>query len=337
MAELYGIDISEFQGLIDWPALNAVTNFVIIRASFGTMRQDNQFARNQEQARAIRASAPPLGIGYYYYGYPTLVDPVTSANYFVDNLGPLQEDEVLALDLEGNIGTTPVAWSLGFLNQVKARTGVNAWIYLNQSERTGFNWQPVVDGGYGLWEAEYSGDRTTEPDPSPWPVMAGRQWSSTDAIAGVNALVDGDTFYGDLDQFNAYGFHTAQPAPPAPVQPAPSVEPPVPAPTPVPIPVVTSTAPPVASKPVDSVIPPSSPSVSPSTNLPTTIGVNTVSNNDVIQNKFNIHNILASVSYFITVAGAVIGYFNSTQTAALLSVITAALAAVQHARITKSQ
>src|ERR1039458_1239892 len=191
MAEMFGVDVSVFQGTINWDVLNTVAQFVIIRATYGTIT-DSQFKRNQSEARRVQASAGPLGIGYYSYGYPTLLDGITSANYFVDTLGPLQEGEVLALDLEGNIGPNPVAWSLQFLQQVEARTGVKAGIYFNQSEKSGYNWAPVVAGNYALWEAQYSGDRTTMPNPAPWPVLFMRQWSSTDPIAGISGLVDGE-------------------------------------------------------------------------------------------------------------------------------------------------
>lgn len=239
---LFGCDISEWQGIVDWDELNSVANFVMIRASFGTMRQDYQFQRNQSEARRVKFQAGPLGVGYFYFSYPTLADALTSANYFVNNLGPLQGGEVLALDLEGDIGNDPVGWSLAWLKQVEARTTVKPLIYLNQSIMNGYSWQPVVDNGNGLWIADYDGDKTSVPPMGAWPVVAMKQWTDVDVVGGVPAKVDGDTFYGDFDAFAKYGYQ-ASPAPsPAPVPvnaPAEPVPTPVSAPPAEPVPVTT--------------------------------------------------------------------------------------------------
>lgn len=213
MAELYGVDISEHQGAINWDQLNEVSNFVIMRASLGTARRDYQFQRNQSEARRVRMDAGPLGIGYYYFAYPTLVDAVTSANYFIDNLGALEAGEMLVLDLEGSVGSAPVAWSLAFLEHVEFRTGVKPLIYLNQSLVHSYNWSPVINNGYGLWLADYDGNKTSLPPATPWPVVAMKQWTDVDIVAGIPSKVDGDTFYGTFDQFYAYGYKPNPPIP----------------------------------------------------------------------------------------------------------------------------
>lgn len=254
MAELYGVDVSEFQGQIDWDALNAAANFVIIRSSQGTIT-DLTFGRNQSEARRVQAAAGPLGIGYYYFAYPVLLDPLTSANYFVDNLGALQPGEMLVLDLEGSIGPDPVGWALAWMAQVEIRTQVKPLIYLNQSLVSSYDWSRVINNGNGLWLADYDGDKAAATPATPWPVVAMKQWTDVDVVNGVPVKVDGDTFYGDFNQFAAYGVPGAAPAPtpvppvtpPTPEPPTPPVEPPVP---PVEPPVTPPPAPPAApSKP----------------------------------------------------------------------------------------
>ncbi len=239
MSQLFGVDVSEFQGVIDWDALNNAANFVIIRASFGTMRKDNQFDRNQSEARRVQAAAGPLGIGYYYYAYPTLVDAVSSANYFVDNLG-WQKGELVCLDLEGAIGDAPVTWSLQWLRQVENRLWIKPLIYLNQSIMNGYDWSPVVSNGYGLWVADYDNNQTSIPPSGAWPFAAIKQWTDAASVAGIAGKVDSDTFFGDFNAWAAYGGQIS-PTPPAPQpQPAPpqppTPEPPQPNPTPPPTP-----------------------------------------------------------------------------------------------------
>jgi lysozyme len=258
MSQLYGVDVSSFQGIIDWDALNAASNFVIMRAGYGT-EPDQQFQRNQGEARRVRVAAGPLGVGYYYFAYPTLLSAVDSAIYFVDQVGPLQEGEILVLDLEGNVGPDPVGWSLAWLQKVEAETGVKPLIYLNQSEEQSYNWGPVVANGNGLWLAKYDGNKTSIPLAAHWSVVALKQWTDADTVAGISGKVDGDMFNGGFDQFYAYGFHApatstpppvdvpptpSQPTTPPPVEPSPAPTPPVetpptPTPTPTPPPVIT--------------------------------------------------------------------------------------------------
>lgn len=209
MNQLYGIDISSIgQGYLSpgaWDQVNSVCNFVIMQATYGTIT-DEQFKNNQAEARRVRASAGPLGIGYYHFAYPTLLDPITSATYFIQNLSGLDDGEILALDLEGNIGSTPVDWSLRFLNEVQSLTGVKGLIYLNQSIMNGYDWTPVVNAGYGLWIADYDGNKTAPGPSGKWPFAAIKQWTDADTVSGISGKVDGDTFQGTFDEFYAYGY-----------------------------------------------------------------------------------------------------------------------------------
>jgi GH25 family lysozyme M1 (1,4-beta-N-acetylmuramidase) len=247
---LYGVDVSQFQGTINWDQLNVASNFAIMRCAYGTLT-DPQFARNQSEARRVRSTAGPLGIGYYYFAYPTLLDSIVSANYFVSALGPLQAGEVLALDLEGNVGSNPVAWSLAWLRQVEALTGVKPLIYLNQSEVAGYDWSAVVENGNGIWLAKYDGVKGVTGTAGPWPFIACKQWTDADAVAGISGKVDGDVFNGTFDQFYAYGYHGVASSPP-------TIPTPVPMPTPIPTPTAAPTPP--APVPTPTTTTPTSPS-----------------------------------------------------------------------------
>lgn len=248
MSKLYGVDVSQFQGEINWDALNAASNFVIIRAAYGTIT-DPLFTHNRDEARRVQASAGPLGIGFYYYAYARLLDPITSANYFCDLIGPLLPGDVLALDWEEPYNGDHVAWAKSFLDQVYTRTTVKPLIYLNQSLMNSHNWQPVIDAGYGLWLAVYGGSKDENLPATPWPVVAMTQWTSSDFVDGINGKVDGDTFYGDFAAFAKYGFSV--PSTPS-VEPQPQPEPPV-----VPVPPV------LPSEPVPPVLPPTTDQNSP--------------------------------------------------------------------------
>ena len=207
MAQLYGVDVSEAQGQIDWEALNAASNFVVIRSCFGTARKDSQFDRNKSEAHRVQAAAGPLGIGYYHYAYPEYNSPQAEATFFANNVAPLAAGDLLVLDWEEPYNGDHVAWCLQFLQTVTARSGVKPLIYVNQSLITSHDWRPVINADFGLWLADWDGNKSGPGVHTPWPVTAMRQWTDADTVAGIGDKVDGDVFYGDFATWAAYGYH----------------------------------------------------------------------------------------------------------------------------------
>lgn len=77
--KLKGVDISEFQGDVDFKKLKEDVDFVIIRATFGRFGVDKKFERNVKEC--LKHGVP---FGFYYYSYA--VDEKTGkeeANFFV--------------------------------------------------------------------------------------------------------------------------------------------------------------------------------------------------------------------------------------------------------------
>jgi lysozyme len=205
MAELYGVDVSYAQGQVDWDALNAASNFAMIRSSYGTGGVDTEFARNKAEAHRVQAAAGPLGIGYYHYAYPQLNTAQAEASYFTGNLGALARGDILALDWEEHYAGDNVEWCLTFLNAVTLATGVQPLIYMNDSMASAFDWSRVINGNFGLWLAAWDGDKTGAGPSTQWPFTAMRQWTDADVVAGISGKVDGDVFYSDFNAWNAYG------------------------------------------------------------------------------------------------------------------------------------
>jgi len=220
---LKGADVSKYQGTVDMVRMmNEGIDFIIIRAGYGcpdpgqsvAQYTDTMFKANRDAARAA-------GIlrGYYWFTYPTVNTPEGEANAFCDVVLPLQEGEILALDIEGNIGPDPVGWSKRFLDKVFERTGVRPIIYINQSMNDNFDWSPVVNGGYGVWLAQWDGVADPQNEVSDWPFVAFEQYSSKGNIGGENP-VDMDSFNGSREQFLKYGYHA-----PVVTSPTPTVDP----------------------------------------------------------------------------------------------------------------
>lgn len=223
MAQLKGIDVSRWQGVIDWNAVKGATDFAIIKSSGGDdgLYTDSQFARNRDEARRT-------GIlrGFYHFA-GGVYSGEREADYFVDAVGQLQKGEVLVLDWEVP-NANPVAWCLAFLKRVEARTGLKPLIYVNGSTAQSLNWQPVVDNNNGLWVASWGANNGQVPAQQPavgkWPFWAIWQYSSVGQVAGIGGRVDTNLFNGDRAQFEKYGSASGADPKPAPSPaPAPSV------------------------------------------------------------------------------------------------------------------
>lgn len=153
-----GIDISVYQGEVDFDSLKSQVDFVFIRASFGapeagqaaTQYTDGQFARNQAEARRVGIQR-----GYYHYAYPQFNSAEAEAHQFLSTIGTLEPGELIALDFEEKY-LLPSGWCKEFLDIVSAVTGCTAFIYMNLSTARRYNWSSV-NATYPLWLAEWNG------------------------------------------------------------------------------------------------------------------------------------------------------------------------------------
>ena len=210
---IVGQDISEFQGQIDFGVYKNNTNFVICKASEGNGYIDHWFGYNRTQARLMG-----IPLGYYHFARPDLGNtPQAEADFFCSLIDgdPIKEGEVIALDFEVTY-TDCVNWCKAWLDAVSAHFGgMKPLIYLNQSQTQGFDWSPVVNAGYGLWLASYNSQGQGQT--GKWTSMAMQQWTSSQKVPGITGNCDGDWFFGDINQFKAYGYK--KPVPPTPTQP----------------------------------------------------------------------------------------------------------------------
>ena len=253
---LRGIDTSKWQaGLSD---TNISADFIIFKATEGVGYVDPDCAGSYEEAK----QAGKL-LGVYHFARPDGNDPISEANFFVDNVLGYIGEAVLALDWE----TEPkgnVAWAKQWLDHVFARTGVHPIIYMSLSTVNQYDWSSVaVD--YALWVARYWDMATdlnydmTNAGPAPDANWANGyamwQWTSTGRIDGYGGNLDCSIFYGDATSWHAFArVRTDTPAPaPAPV-PTPAPEPVIL--TPVPIVVIPPVIDPAPVTPVPPVVTP---------------------------------------------------------------------------------
>ena len=197
---LRGLDCSKWQGDINWSSVAKNQDFAIIRSSYGTGYTDEKFARNRDGARKE-------GIlhGYYHYSYPNHNSPEAEADWFLSVVSPLRAGESLYLDFEENY-PNPVEWSERFLDRIsESLEGYKALIYLNKHTVNSYDWSRIANKSHGLWLAYWDYDPNGSFEVPYWNVVAMRQYSNQGQVNGINGRVDLNVFYGEEDQFLAYG------------------------------------------------------------------------------------------------------------------------------------
>jgi GH25 family lysozyme M1 (1,4-beta-N-acetylmuramidase) len=199
---VYGIDVSRFQGTIDWTQVQASgVVYAWIQISRSLTDVDMQFDYNWSHAKTVGVLR-----GAYQRFHPGQ-DVLGQADLFLQKLGLFQAGDLPPmLDIEDSDGLTgtAIAAAVGqWLDHVQAAVGVKPIIYTG----LGF-WRDTVGGAdysqYPLWIANYSA--TCPPIPDPWTKWTFHQYSSTAHIPGITQnTVDVDKFNGTLDQLKALG------------------------------------------------------------------------------------------------------------------------------------
>ncbi|HEX9103981.1 MAG TPA: GH25 family lysozyme [Polyangia bacterium] len=191
-----GIDVSEFQGAINWPAVKAAgKDFAFIRVSDGTY-QDPKFDSNWAGAKAAG-----LLRGAYQF-FRASDDPIAIADQFLARMGTLgQGDLPPTLDVEvtdGQSATTIRTNMEAWLAHVEQKTGRIPFIYVSP----GF-WPSLGspnESHYRLWVANW---QVTCPNtPTGWSNWQMWQTADNGSVGGISGAVDLDEFNGSLQQLN---------------------------------------------------------------------------------------------------------------------------------------
>lgn len=232
-----GIDVSVYQGIINWPAVKAAgIEFAIVRAGYGSSisQKDRRFDQNMQGAIAAG-----VHVGAYWFSYAyTVAQARAEARVFMQALQPYKGrvSFPVCFDWEYDSdryarqnGVTPTRalitdMAIAFLGELEAG-GWYAMNYLNQDYYKNKFDIPRM-GPYDSWLADYSG--------GPNYPCGIQQTGSTGRVSGISGNVDTDTAFRDYPSIiqgaglNGYT-SGSKPAP------APAPEPtPAPDPTPAP-------------------------------------------------------------------------------------------------------
>ena len=185
-----GIDISEFQGEIDFEEVRrSGIEAVYIRAGAGEYT-DEYFAENYERARAAG-----LKIGFYHYVTARSVEEGRrQARFFASLAAGREPDMRLVMDFEyfGSLSVSQInAISEAYLDELTALTKRGAVIYSDLSNARNIFSRALAEK-YPLWAAQYGAD---EPSANgKWREWVGFQYTDEGRVGGIYGNVDRNIF-----------------------------------------------------------------------------------------------------------------------------------------------
>ena len=198
--EVHGIDISHYQGVINWKQLAQThagefpIRFIFMKATEGGDHSDHTFLQHFDSARKYNFIR-----GAYHFFRPH-TDARKQADFFIRNVNLLSGDLPPVLDVEdrGKRSKEELQRAVKtWLDDVEAHYGVKPILYTSYKFKMRYLDNPVFDA-YPYWIAHYYVDSVR---------YKGRWhfWQHTDVgtVPGVEEEVDLDVFNGTLEQLDS--------------------------------------------------------------------------------------------------------------------------------------
>jgi len=213
---LYGIDVSHYQGTINWSQVNTAQKaFAYIKATQGYTNDANDTYFSQNITPAINSG---LKIGAYHVAMPANYSSSNEATHFLNTAGSYIGAGYLppALDLESLFGlsTSVVAqWVNDWSTQIYSSKGVWPLLYIARCDAGSlypYYQNGTINSNIKLWIADIDHSAGSPGNASicsstpwvGWPWIF-HQYSWTAVVAGITEnFVDLDIFNGDETAFN---------------------------------------------------------------------------------------------------------------------------------------
>ncbi len=200
-ATVQGIDVSSWQGAIDWGAVGrSGIGFAIVRIGDGYYR-DSRFRENWDGARAAG-----LVRGAYQFFEPA-EDPIAQADIVIAAVGRLGPGDLpVTIDVEapspGVSAATYTARIHQWVDRVTAGTGRQPIIYTGR-----YYWDPFVASsdfrGLPLWHAQYTSASCPNINDR-WSHWTFWQYTSSGSLSGIGGRIDRDVFNGSMADLRAF-------------------------------------------------------------------------------------------------------------------------------------
>lgn len=192
MDKYKGIDVSSWQGLIDWNKVkNSGVSFAMIREGYGKSdpkQVDKYFHRNIK-----RAQEQGINCGVYHYSYAKSVgDAINEAEFCLQNIKDYKLEYPVAFDIEDNsmncLGRrTLTDICKAFCSRIE-QSGYYVCIYTNSNWLENYLYKDELLNNYDLWLAHWYAD-------SPKYQCGIWQHSDKGEINGINGKVDLNVSY----------------------------------------------------------------------------------------------------------------------------------------------
>lgn len=189
---IFGIDVSHYQGEIDWDEVRTSHHpieYVFIRATMGTDGKDHSFKYNW-----IKAKEKGYVCGAYHYYRPT-ENSTEQFNNFSTSLDLQSGDFAPILDIErpSKFGSENLREGvLNWLRLAEERYGIKPIIYTGRTFYD--NYLKGHLDGYPLWIASYSGKHKLKN--IEWTF---HQFTENIRVKGIKTSVDGNDYNGELN------------------------------------------------------------------------------------------------------------------------------------------
>jgi GH25 family lysozyme M1 (1,4-beta-N-acetylmuramidase) len=201
-----GLDVSNWNGTIKWSKVaGAGYRFAFGKATEGTTFADSSYTQNRNGSESAG-----LVFGAYHFARPAgrgiagaTASALTQANHFLAVAAPQPGELPPVLDLEST-GKLPktrlLAWTLAWLEQVYARTGVEPFLYTSPNfwKANLGNSTAAAAGGTDLWVAHWTTKSQPVVPARNWNGNSWTFWQWTDCVTvpGIKHCSDADRMNG---------------------------------------------------------------------------------------------------------------------------------------------
>src|SRR5271165_5614805 len=202
---VHGIDVSKFQGEIDWNKVaDSGVKFAWIKATEGGDHADERFQANWEGAKA---AGVPHGAYHFVYWCRSPMEEIA----FFEQVAPVEDDALPpVLDVEAT-PTSPTCHR----HLTEAGAIADMKVMLEEMERhygkrpilytTVDFYQAILSDGafmdYPIWVRSTKYHPAVKYGPRPWHFW---QYQSDGSVAGIPVHVDRDAFFGTKEQWDAF-------------------------------------------------------------------------------------------------------------------------------------
>ncbi len=194
---MFGIDVSENNGIINWDLVKDQINFAILRVGWignhNNHTVDKQFERNYNECKRLGIS-----IGIYVYCYCNSEDTaISGGNWTIERLNGKNFELPIFIDMEdssiANLGREKLTNISIAFNTVMENSGLKAGVYANRNWYDNFLNKEILKSKYATWIAHYGlSGQAYQGEHDMW------QNSSSGNINGIGGNVDTNYLYTDL-------------------------------------------------------------------------------------------------------------------------------------------